>query len=91
MRRSHGKYVGKGRNLKGKGRLPITIHLRTFTPGEKVRIDVNPRFPEGMPHLRFNHKAGKVLGLQGGAVHIEVMDINKRKTLYIDGAHLRKI
>ncbi|MFH1443328.1 MAG: 50S ribosomal protein L21e [Candidatus Micrarchaeota archaeon] len=91
MKRSHGKYSGKGRNLKSKGRLPITIHLRKFTPGEKVRIDINPRFQNGMPYLRFNKKTGDVVGMQGTSVVIKFKDINKSKMLVVNGAHLVKI
>lgn len=91
MKRSHGKYVGKSRNLKSKGRVPITSQLRRFTPGEKVRIDINPRFASGMPHLRFNKKTGEVTGMQGGSVMISVKDMNKAKSLVISGAHLVKI
>ncbi|HLC47477.1 MAG TPA: hypothetical protein VJI13_00225 [Candidatus Norongarragalinales archaeon] len=91
MKRSHGKYVGKSRNLKSKGRVSITSHLRQFNVGEKVRIDVNPRFPSGLPHLRFNHKTGVVKGMQGTGVVIGVKDINKTKTLVISGSHLVKI
>ncbi|MBI5225419.1 50S ribosomal protein L21e [Candidatus Micrarchaeota archaeon] len=91
MRRSHGKYSGKGRNLKSKGRLPITIHIREYRAGEKVRIDINPRFSKGMPYLRFNKKVGEVVGMQGNSVIVAVKDINKPKTLIVYGAHLEKI
>ncbi|MFH0971333.1 MAG: 50S ribosomal protein L21e [Candidatus Micrarchaeota archaeon] len=91
MKRSHGKYSGKGRNLKSKGRLPITIHLREFTIGEKVRININPRFPQGMPYLHFNKKSGEVIGKQGDSIVVAVKDINKLKTLVVYGAHLSKI
>ncbi|MFH1750227.1 MAG: 50S ribosomal protein L21e [Candidatus Micrarchaeota archaeon] len=90
MKRSHGKYSGRGRNLKSKGRVPITSQLRKFHVGEKVRIDVNPRFSEGMPHLRFNKKSGEVKALQGKGIVISVRDINKPKTLVVSGAHLVK-
>jgi ribosomal protein L21E len=90
MKRSHGKYAGKSRNLKSKGRVAITSQLRTFTPGEKVRIDINPRFASGLPHLRFNKRAGQVIGMQGQGVVIKFNDINKEKILVISGAHLVK-
>ncbi len=91
MRRSHGKYAGKSRNLKGKGRLPITHQLREFKAGDKVRIDINPRFQDSLPHLRFNKKTGVVKGLQGQAIVLAVKDLGKEKTLVIVGSHLSKI
>ncbi len=91
MRRSHGKYSKQGRNLKSKGRLPISIQLKQLNEGDNIRINVNPRFADGMPHLRFNYKTGKVVGKQGNAYEIRVMDLNKEKTLYITNVHLNKI
>jgi large subunit ribosomal protein L21e len=91
MRRSHGKYVGKGRNLKSKGRLPITNQLREFKVGDKVRIDIDPHFADGMPHLHFNRKTGEVIGMQGTGVILDVKDINKHKQLVVTNVHLKKI
>ncbi len=90
MKRSHGKYAGRGRNLTSKGRMPPSRRLAGFSAGEKVRIDVNPAFRDGMPHLRFNKKAGVVVGAQGKAVVVRVRDIGKEKTLVVSNVHLAK-
>jgi ribosomal protein L21E len=91
MRRSHGKYSKQGRNLKSKGRQPISYQLKELELGKMVRINVNPRFATGMPHLRFNFKTAKVVGKQGNAYKIEVKDINKTKVLFIANVHLNEI
>ena len=90
MKRSHGKYSGRGRNLTSKGRISPAKRLATFSKGDRVRIDVNPSFKHGMPHLRFNKKAGVVMGTQGHAVVVKVKDINKEKTLLITNVHLAR-
>ena len=42
MKRSHGPQSKHSRNLRSKGRVPITHLLRVFEPGQVIRIDVNP-------------------------------------------------
>lgn len=91
MRRSHGKYVGKSRNLKSKGRIAITNQLRVFKEGDRVRIDIDPHFGNGMPYLRFNKKTGVVKGMQGTGVVLEVYDMHKKKELVVGGPHLVRI
>jgi large subunit ribosomal protein L21e len=90
MKRSHGKNVGRSRNLKSKGRLSVTRQLAEFKEGERVRIDINPSFDGGMPHLRFNHRQGQVIRRQGKAVIVAFYDGNKRKELAISNIHLAK-
>lgn len=91
MKRSHSKYSKQGRNLKSKGRRPITAQLVTFQEGDRVRIDVDPRFPAGMPHLRFNHRTGFVIAKRGKAYEIGFKDGNKSKILLMTNVHLRKV
>ena len=91
MRRSKGKYSKQGRNLKSKGRVAITRQLEVFAPGEKVIIDVNPRFREGMPFLRFNHKNATILNRQGKCSVVRFKDMAKEKTAIIANIHLRRV
>ena len=91
MKRSHSKYSKRSRNLKSKGRRPITAQLVTFQDGDLVRIDVDPHFKAGMPHLRFNHRQGIVKAKRGKAYEISINDGNKKKTLLITNVHLRNI
>ncbi|MFH1200559.1 MAG: 50S ribosomal protein L21e [Candidatus Micrarchaeota archaeon] len=91
MKRSHGKQAGKSRNLTKKPRLSPTKELARYPIGTMVRIDVNPAYAEGQPHLRFNHKMAKISGTQGNAAVIAVKDGNKLKTLNISFIHLSRI
>ncbi len=91
MKRSHGKNVGRSRNLKSKGRLPVTRYLEEFHDGERVRIDINPSHAGGMPHLRFNHRMAQVIRKQGKASIVEFKDGNKKKELAISNIHLMKV
>jgi large subunit ribosomal protein L21e len=91
MKRSHSKYSKQGRNLKSKGRRPITHQLKTLDVGDLVRIDVDPRFAAGMPHLRFNHRSGFIKAKRGKAYEVQFNDGNKAKLLLMTNVHLKKL
>ncbi len=91
MKRSHSKYSKQGRNLKSKGRRPITHQLKTLEVGDLVRIDVDPRFAAGMPHLRFNHRSGFIKAKRGKAYEVQFNDGNKAKILLMTNVHLKKM
>ena len=91
MKRSHSKYSKQGRNLKSKGRRPITHQLKTLEVGDLVRIDVDPRFAAGMPHLRFNHRSGFIKAKRGKAYEVQFNDGNKVKILLMTNVHLKKM
>jgi len=91
MKRSHSKYSKQGRNLKSKGRRPITHQLKTLEVGDLVRIDVDPRFAAGMPHLRFNHRSGFIKAKRGKAYEVQFNDGNKAKILLMTNVHLKKL
>ncbi len=90
MKRSHGRNVGRSRKLRSKGRLSMPRQLAEFHEGERVRIDINPSFGKGMPHLRFNHRAAEVVGKQGRSTKVAFLDGNKEKHLVVANVHLVK-
>jgi large subunit ribosomal protein L21e len=91
VKRSHSKYSKQSRNLKSKGRRPITAQLKTLSEGDYVRIDVDPHFAAGMPHLRFNHRMGRVVAKRGQAYEVEMNDGGKRKILLLTNVHLVRV
>lgn len=91
MKRSRGDYSKKGRKLKSKGRISVNSLLKKFEVGDFVKIDINPRFPNGRPALRFNHKIAQVIGTQGRAYVISLKDGGKSKTLLASNAHLSRL
>ncbi|MBI5225934.1 50S ribosomal protein L21e [Candidatus Micrarchaeota archaeon] len=91
MKRSHGPHSKHSRNLRSKGRVPITHLLRVFEPGQVIRIDVNPSELRGRPStLRFNHKHGVVLRKQGKGYEVKINDGDKPKIVFITNAHMVK-
>ncbi len=88
MKRSHGAYSKQSRTLKSKGRRPITEELKQLDVGANVRINVDPHFKAGRPHLRFNGKAGKIIAKRGKCYEVEVKDLDKKKVLCLANVHL---
>ncbi len=88
MKRSHGPNSKHSRRLRSTGRMTVRRQLLAFNAGQKVRITVTPVYKRGKVHLRFNGRSGTVLGKQGDAYIVELMDGGKRKTLVIRNVHL---
>lgn len=92
MKRSHGKNVGRSRKLRSKGRLTAARQLVKYAVGEKVRIDINPSYRAGMPHLRFNHRFATVTEVRGrNGITVKFMDGDKQKLLSLSNVHLARI
>ncbi|HEV8289415.1 MAG TPA: hypothetical protein VGQ00_00475 [Candidatus Norongarragalinales archaeon] len=91
VKRSHGFSQGHTRNLRSKGKVPITKHLREFAPGTKLRIDIDPRFPRAGIPLTFNKRVVTILAKRGRSYECEFMDGNKRKTISLIPAHLEEM
>jgi large subunit ribosomal protein L21e len=89
MKRSSGKHSKQSRNLTAKKRLPPSKFLKEFKEGQSVLIDVNPMFGKSEPHLRFNHRTGKVVGKRGKSFVVVIKDGNKEKELYLPVVHLK--
>jgi ribosomal protein L21E len=90
MKRSKGSYSKRGRRLKSKGRVAITGFLKQFKAGEHAMIDINPRFKQGRPVLKFNRRMCKIIAKRGNAYEVLVKDLNKEKRLMVSNIHLVK-
>ncbi|MCX6767610.1 MAG: 50S ribosomal protein L21e [Candidatus Micrarchaeota archaeon] len=87
MKRSAGIYSKHSRRLYSRGRITVAKLLKQFPEGSCVRIRINPCFRGGAP-LRFNNRAGKVIGKRGNAFEVRIMDGGKEKTFYVKNVHL---
>ena len=88
MKRSHGTYSKHSRNFVSSGVKTLAKVLTERKEGELVRIAADPGKRSGRPHLRFNRTTGKIVGKQGGAYVVKIMDGNKEKTLFVTPEHL---
>ena len=91
VKRSHGDYSKRSRRLRSKGLTSINTHLLSFENGDRVAIDINPRFRAGRPATKFNHRIGEVVSRQGRAFKVRVSDLGKNKILLVSNPHLKKM
>ena len=92
MKRSHGKMMGKTRNLgRHKKRLTINDIMKTFETGEKVVVKIQSNYHKGMPHPRYHGNTGMIKGAQGKSYIVEIKDGKKKKEIIVSPAHLKRI
>lgn len=92
-RRSKGFRSKTRRTLKIRGRFrrPITKSLEEFGIGSRVTIRQDPSLQKGMPHPRFQGKAGVVKEIRGRSYLVEVKDGGKTKTLVSRPEHMKAL
>jgi len=78
------------RKKRDRGKSPITYILQDFDVGAKVNIKIDPSAHKGQPHHRFHGYTGTVVGKQGGALIVRIVEGKKKKDLLILPPHLRR-
>lgn len=78
------------RNFKKEKKITATDLIKDFKKGEKVVIDPQPFYKEGIPHFRYGGKFGTIVELRGNAYVVELMDGNKSKKLICNPIHIKK-
>ncbi|PSP66954.1 50S ribosomal protein L21e [Halobacteriales archaeon QH_8_67_27] len=71
------------------GTSPPQQSVTEFETGEKVHLKIDPSVPGGRYHPRFDGRTGEVVGEQGAAYKVAVVDGSVDKTLIVKPAHLR--
>ncbi|MBV0923369.1 MULTISPECIES: 50S ribosomal protein L21e [Haloarcula] len=94
MPSSNGPLEGTRDKLKNdareRGTSPPQRSVEQFEEDEKVHLKIDPSVPDGRFHPRFNGLTGTVLGEQGTAYKVEIVDGGKTKTVIAKPAHLRR-
>jgi large subunit ribosomal protein L21e len=75
---------------RNKGLPQVTSSLRRFSVGEKASVRLDGRVQHGMPHPRYQGKTGTVVGRQGRAFVVEIVEGKKTKTLLVGPEHLQR-
>ncbi len=90
------KAIGK----RAKTRYKITASATTPTPtrllgnfqeGDAVRIKINGAIHAGIPFRRFHGLTGKVIGKQGRAIKVAVLQGNQHCEIVVMPIHLKKV
>jgi large subunit ribosomal protein L21e len=73
-----------------RGTSPPQRAIEDFDAGDHVHLSLDPSVPSGRFHPRFNGHTGEVLGSQGRAYQVEIIDGDTEKTLIVTPEHLRR-
>lgn len=87
--RRRSRYIMR-KSPRSRGNPPVARIIRKFEIGEKVNIKLEPSERSGAPHLRFQGRTGVVVGVQGRAYKVSVMDGGKEKIILSNAVHLLK-
>ena len=83
---TRGKLSNKPRD---RGTSPPQRAIAEYDEGQKVHLKIDPSVRDGRFHPRFNGHTGEVVGKQGRAFKVRIVDGGKEKTLIARPAHLR--
>ena len=72
-----------------RGKLGLSRLLRTYEPGDKVVIKIDPSVHKGMPHRRYQGKVGVIVCRRGRAYEINVTQGDAVKEVIVRPEHLR--
>ena len=91
MKRSKGTLSTYTRRLKAERKLTANDFIKDFEEGERVVIDVQPYYKEGMPHPRYNGRVARVVEKRGSHYVVLIKDGSKEKKLISHPVHLKKL
>ncbi|MFB6302145.1 MAG: 50S ribosomal protein L21e [Haloferacaceae archaeon] len=72
-----------------RGTSPPQRAIQDYEEGQKVHLALDPSVPDGRFHPRFNGHTGTVVGEQGSAYKVEIIDGETPKTIIVTAAHLQ--
>ncbi|QLK26623.1 50S ribosomal protein L21e [Natrinema zhouii] len=93
MPKSNGPRQGTRKKLanspRDRGTSPPQRAIQEYEEGEKVHLKIDPSVADGRYHPRFDGRTGEVIGKQGSAFKVQIVDGDKEKTLLVTAAHMR--
>ncbi|AWB28226.1 50S ribosomal protein L21e [Halococcoides cellulosivorans] len=94
MPNSNGPLQGTRNKLqndsRNRGTTPPQQVVEQFDDGDSVHLALDPSVSEGRFHPRFNGHTGTVVGSQGSAYKVEIVDGDTPKTIVAKPAHLQQ-
>lgn len=78
------------KKFKERGPVPVNKIIKSFEVGDRVAIDIEPSFHDGMPFKRFQGITGIVKGTRGAAYLVSIKDKGKEKTVVSYPIHLKR-
>jgi large subunit ribosomal protein L21e len=71
-----------------RGKVGLSRLLRTYNPGDKVKIRIDSSVHKGMPHRRYQGRVGIIKGRRGRSYVIEVAEGKQTRTLIARPEHI---
>ncbi len=78
------------KRLSERGPIPVNRLVKAFQIGDKVAIDIEPSYHNGMPFKRFQGYTGVVEGVRGDAYIVRISDGGKEKIVISHPVHLKR-
>ena len=85
----HGTRKKLSNDPRDRGTSPPQRAIQEFEEGEMVHLTIDPSVEDGRFHPRCSGRTGEVVGKQGRAFKVQIVDGGKEKTLIADPSHLR--
>ncbi|MEK6904096.1 MAG: 50S ribosomal protein L21e [Nanoarchaeota archaeon] len=79
------------KNYKDKGKISIRRFLQKFNEGDRVLLNAEPAYHDGMYFPRFHGSEGTITGPQGDCYKVLIRDGGKEKILIVHPVHLRRV
>ncbi len=73
-----------------RGMSPPQRSIETFEEGDRVHLVLDPSVHEGRFPPRFGGHTGTIVGEQGSAYQVQIVDGDAEKTIVTTAAHLRR-
>ena len=74
-----------------RGKIGLSRILRTYKPGEKVTIIIEPSVHKGMPHRRYHGRVGVIQAKRGKSYVVHVTMGNQTKQIICGPEHLTPV
>jgi len=79
------------KNVRRKGKISIRTYLQSFQVNDKVALVMEPSVHSGIYPPRFQGDVGVIVGKQGSAYKVKLIDGKLEKFFIVHPVHLRRI
>jgi large subunit ribosomal protein L21e len=76
------------KNPRERGKVGLSRLLKTYNPGDKVKIRIDSGVHKGMPHRRYHGRVGIVKARRGRSYVIEVAEGRQARTVIARPEHI---
>lgn len=82
--------MAKSKKVRTRGKIKLSAYFKKFKAGDKVAVVNEKGVKSGFPQ-RIVGKSGKITGVRGKCLEVEIANGKKKKTFIIHPVHLKKL